>query len=96
MFKNRVQDLIDQNMISFTEEKPNVKAKPWPNHHNQTMNDIIKEDIKEVIHLVEDVNTQWSVISKSMQKHSALEGVYDNFEVCKTKPERCKELKNCI
>lgn len=44
MFKNMVQYLIDQNIISFTEEKPNVKVNHFPNHGNQTMNSIIEED----------------------------------------------------
>lgn len=43
-FKNRVQDLIDQNILSFTEEKPNVKANPLPNHGNQMVNAIVEED----------------------------------------------------
>lgn len=32
VFKNRVQDLIDQNILSFTEEKSKVKENPLPNH----------------------------------------------------------------
>ena len=44
MFKNRVQDLIDQNIMSFTEEKPNAKANPLSNHGNHAVNSIIEED----------------------------------------------------
>lgn len=49
MFKNKVHELIDQNILSFTEEKPNAKANPLPNHDNQTMNTIIAEDDTEVV-----------------------------------------------
>lgn len=44
MFKNIVQALIDQNILSFTKEKSNVKANPLPNHGNHTVNKIIEED----------------------------------------------------
>lgn len=60
------------------------------------MNTIIEEDSSEVVHLVEDVKTPWSVISKSMQKHSALAGVHDNCKVCETKHERCEEPKDYV
>lgn len=31
-----------------------------------------------------------------MQKHSALTGVHNNCELCKTGPKRCEELKDCV
>lgn len=31
-----------------------------------------------------------------MGRHSALTGVHDNCEVCKTEPKRCEEIKDCI
>lgn len=72
VFKNRVHDLIDQNILSFTKEKPNVKANPWPNHGNQIMNAIIGKGSMKVVCLVEDVKTSWSSIFISMQKHGVL------------------------
>lgn len=44
VFKNRVHNFIEQNILSFTEEKPNVKANPLHNHGNQTLNVIIEKD----------------------------------------------------
>lgn len=44
MFKNKVHELIDQNILSFIEEKPNVKANPLPNHDNQVVNATLEED----------------------------------------------------
>ncbi|XP_050889235.1 uncharacterized protein LOC127094446 [Lathyrus oleraceus] len=73
-----------------------MKENPLPNHGSHTVNAIINEDSLKVVHLVEDVRTPWSVISKSMQKHNALEGVHDNCELCKTEPERCEKLKDCV
>lgn len=93
MFKNKVQDIFDQNILSFTEEKSNVKANPLPNHGNQTLHAILKEDHTEVVSLVDDVKTVWSSISVSMQKHGVLAGIHDNYEVCKSESNRCENLK---
>lgn len=96
MFKNKVHDRIDHNILSFTEEKPNVNVNSLLNHGNRPVNVIIKEVGTEVSRLVENVKTSWSSISMSMQKHSALTGVRDDCEVCKTKPERCKKLRDYV
>lgn len=40
MFKIRVQELIDQKILNFTEEKPNVKTNPLPSHNGPTVNAI--------------------------------------------------------
>lgn len=37
-----------------------------------------------------------SGISANLRKYCMLKGVHDNYEVCKTKPEGCKELKGCV
>lgn len=60
------------------------------------MNAVNKEDGTELIHLVKDVKTQWSIISLSAQKNSALRGVHGNCKVCKTESRRCEELKDCV
>lgn len=96
MFKNKVQNLIDQNILSFTEEKPNVKVNPLSNHGNHMINSIIEEDSTKVVHLVENVKTPWASISMSMHNYSALACVHYNCKVCKTEPERCEELKDCV
>lgn len=44
MFKNRVQNLIDHNILSFTKEKLIVKPNNFPNHGNHTVNAIIEEN----------------------------------------------------
>lgn len=69
VFKNRVQDLINQNILSFTEEKPNWKANPLPNHGNQIVNAMLEEGRIEVVHLVDAVKTLWSSISTGRQKY---------------------------
>lgn len=44
MFKNRVQDLIDQDILSFTEDKPNVKNNSLSNHGCPTINAVLEEE----------------------------------------------------
>lgn len=39
--KKRIQELIDQEILSFSEEKPNVKTNPLPNHSGATVNVVI-------------------------------------------------------
>lgn len=96
MFKNRVQDLIDQDILSFTEEKPNVKNNSLPNHGGPTVNVVLEEKGTKMESLVGDLTTPLSGISVNLQKHGVLKGVHENCEVCKTDPEGCKELKGCV
>lgn len=43
LFKTRVQELIDQNVLSFYEEGPHVRTNMLPNHNGQAVNAIINE-----------------------------------------------------
>lgn len=81
------------NILSFTEEKSNVKANPLPNHGNHIVNAILEEDSTEVVCLVDDVKTLWSSISMSIEKHNVLAGVHNDSEMCKTEPERCENSR---
>lgn len=44
VFKNKVQELIDQDILSFIEEKPNVKNNLLPNHGSLTVNSVLEEE----------------------------------------------------
>ena len=57
VFKNRVQDLINQDILSFTEEKPNVKNNLLPNHGSPTVNAILEEEETKMVNLVGDFRT---------------------------------------
>lgn len=96
VFKNKVQDLIDQDILSFTEEKPNLKNNLLPNHGGPTVNTVIEEEEIKMVSLVGDLKTLLSVISENLEKHSVLHGVDDNCDVCKTKPDKCEELNGCV
>ncbi|XP_050893526.1 uncharacterized protein LOC127100414 [Lathyrus oleraceus] len=53
--KKRIQELIDQEILSFFEEKPNVKTNPLPNHSGAAVNAVIKEETVESILRVEEL-----------------------------------------
>lgn len=44
VFKNKVQDLIDQKFLSFTEEKPNMSTNPLPTHNGPVTSAVIEEE----------------------------------------------------
>lgn len=96
MFKNKVQDLIDHNILSFTEKKTNVKANLLPNHGNLAVNVILEEDSVKVVSLVDDLKNPWSSISVSIQKHGVLTSLHDNCDMCKIEPDICEKLKDCV
>lgn len=41
--KYKIQDLINQDILTFFEEKPNVKMNPLPNHSGAAINDVMKK-----------------------------------------------------
>lgn len=96
VFKNRAQELINQDILSFTEEKPNMKTNHFPNHGSLTVNTVLEEEETEVVSLVGDLKTQLSIILENLQEHGILDGVYDNCDICKTEPDKCEELKGCV
>lgn len=66
MFKNRVQYLIDQDIMSFIEEKPNVNNNLLPNHGGPIVNIVLEEEKTKVASPVGDLKTPLSVISTNL------------------------------
>lgn len=64
--KKRVQELIYQEILSFSEEKPNVKTNPLPNHSGAAVNAVIEEENTKVILRVEEVKTPMSIVCRSL------------------------------
>lgn len=52
LFKVKVQELIDQKLLFFSEVQPNIKTNPLPDHNGHVVNEIVKEEntgvVKEV------------------------------------------------
>ncbi|XP_050877300.1 uncharacterized protein LOC127081056 [Lathyrus oleraceus] len=65
--KYKVQDLINQDILSFSEEKRNVKMNPLPNHGGSIVNVVIEEEGAESVLRADDVKTPLSVVLKRLE-----------------------------
>lgn len=65
--KYKDQDLINQDILSFSEEKPNVKMNPLPNHGGSIVNVVIEEETAESVLRADDVKTPLSVVLKRLE-----------------------------
>lgn len=54
VFKNKVQELINQDIRSFTKEKPSVKNNMFPNHGGPTATAVLEEEETYVVSLMGD------------------------------------------
>ncbi|XP_050918568.1 uncharacterized protein LOC127135999 [Lathyrus oleraceus] len=94
--KYKVQDLINKEILSFSEEKPNVKTNPLPNHGSSTVNVVIEEETTKSVLRAEDVRTPLSVVLKRLEKFGFLAGTHDDCAVCECDPDNCDKLRGCV
>ncbi|XP_050877108.1 uncharacterized protein LOC127080861 [Lathyrus oleraceus] len=94
--KKRIQELIDQEILSFSEENTNVKANPLPNHGGAAVNAVIEEENVESILRAEEVKTTMSVVLQRLEQFGFLEGVHDDCAVCEFDPDNCDKLRDCV
>lgn len=47
-FKNKIQELINQKVLSFSEEKPNVKTNPLPNHNGPAVSVVLMKILQNM------------------------------------------------
>ncbi|XP_050883676.1 uncharacterized protein LOC127086894 [Lathyrus oleraceus] len=94
--KKRIQELIDQEILSFSEEKPNVKTNSLPNHDGATVHTVIKEESTKVVLRVEEVKILMSIVLQRLEQFGFLEGVHDDCTVCEFDPDNCEQLKGCV
>ncbi|XP_050920010.1 uncharacterized protein LOC127137604 [Lathyrus oleraceus] len=94
--KYKVQDLINQEILYFSEEKPNVKINPLPNHGGSAVNVVIEEETTESIPRADDVKTPLSVVLKRLEQFGFLVGIHDDCAVCEYDPDNCNELSGCV
>lgn len=96
VFTNKVQELIDQKILSFFEEQPNVKTNHLYVHNGLTVNVIEEEEYTEVVREVPKVKTPMIIVLKKLQEHGFLEGLHDGFTICETESDECVRLKSCV
>lgn len=65
--KNKTQELINHKILSFSEEKPNVKTNPMSNHNGSAVSVVIDEDIVESVRRVINVKTLMSMVVRNLE-----------------------------
>lgn len=96
VFKAKVNELIDQKILSFSEEQPNVKTNPLFVHNRPVVNVIEEEECTKLVRNVSKGKTYMEVFVKKLQEHGFLEGLHDSCMVYEAKPDECGELKSCV
>lgn len=87
--------MINQNILTFSEEKLNVKTNPLSNHSGTSVNAVIEEVNAEVILKFEEVKTLMSVVLQKLEQFRFLEEVHDDCTICEFDPDSCEQLKGC-
>lgn len=95
-FKNKVQDLIYQKILSFTEEKPNVRTNSLPTHNGPEVSAVIEEDGTESVREVADVKTPMTMVVEKLRRHGFLEGIHDNCVAFDSGFDNYVVLKECV
>ncbi|XP_050909727.1 uncharacterized protein LOC127123560 [Lathyrus oleraceus] len=83
-------------ILTFSEEKPNVKTNRLPNHDGPSISVIIKEEPAELVKWVDEVKTPFSVVLRKHEEFGFLEGVHSDCSVCESDPDGCEQLRECV
>lgn len=94
--KYKIQDLINYEILTFSEEKPNVKTNPFTNHGGSAVNVVVEEETTESVLRVDDVKTPLSVVLKRLKQFGFLAGIHDDCIICVYDPDNCDRLKGCV
>lgn len=76
--KNKIKDMINQKVLSFSKEMPNAKIKPLLNHGGPTINVIIKEETTKYVKRTDDVKTPMSNVLKKHEQFGFLVGIHED------------------
>lgn len=93
--KYKIQDLINQDILTFSEEKPNVKMNPLPNHGGAAVNAVVEEETTESILRAEEVKTLMSVVLQRLEQFEFLAGIHDGCTVYEFDLDNCDKLRGC-
>ncbi|XP_050897628.1 uncharacterized protein LOC127104486 [Lathyrus oleraceus] len=95
VFKLRVQELIDQKILSFA-DVPNVGNNPLPKHDGSGINAIESSTDDGLIKDVFKLKTLLTVVHARLMEAEMMNGVHDNCVVCSSNPDQCVEFKICL
>ncbi|XP_050920203.1 uncharacterized protein LOC127137822 [Lathyrus oleraceus] len=94
--KYKIQDLINQDILTFSKEKPNVKTNPLPNYNGAVVNTVIEEENTKFILRAEEVETLMSVVLQKLEQFGFLKGVHDDCAICESNPDNCDKMRSCV
>ncbi|XP_050897515.1 uncharacterized protein LOC127104371 [Lathyrus oleraceus] len=92
VFKLRVQELIDQKILSFA-DVPNMGNNPLPKHDGSGVNAIESSTDDGLIKDVFKLKTLLIVVHARLMEAELMNGVHDNCVVCSSNPDQCGEFK---
>ncbi|XP_050895562.1 uncharacterized protein LOC127102203 [Lathyrus oleraceus] len=95
VFKLRVQELIDQRILSF-DDVPNVGNNPLPKHDGSGVNAIESSTDDGLIKDVFKLKTLLTVVHARLIEAELMNGVHDNCVVGSSNPDQCGEFKVCL
>ncbi|XP_050889272.1 uncharacterized protein LOC127094487 [Lathyrus oleraceus] len=94
--KNKIQELIDQKVLSFSKEESNVKTNPLPNYGGPIVSAVIEEETVESVERVDDVKTPMLVVLKKLEQFGFLVGIHEDYVIFKPDPDYYDVLKGCM
>lgn len=71
-FQNRVQDLNEAKVVTFTQTRPNIKTNPIPTYGGASVSAIEKADEQELVRKVAEIETPIIVIGVQLIKHGLI------------------------
>ncbi|XP_050875210.1 uncharacterized protein LOC127078830 [Lathyrus oleraceus] len=92
VFKLRVQELIDQKILSFA-DVPNAGNNPLPKHDSSSVNAIESSADDGLIKDVFKLKTLLTVVHARLMEAELMNGVHDSCVVCSSNPDQCGEFK---
>ncbi|XP_019418610.1 PREDICTED: uncharacterized protein LOC109329400 [Lupinus angustifolius] len=76
--KHKVHDLIDSKWLNFKDDIPTITTNPLPNHGNQGVNVLERDEASIIVDKVEDIKTPLRIIFVEMCKQGLVECVKGN------------------
>jgi hypothetical protein len=83
-FKYKVQELIDQKLLTFKEVGPNVKCNPLPGHYGANV--YHASSAEGLIREVSDIQTPLAIVREAFLSYDRFSDMHAKCEVCEKDP----------
>ncbi|XP_050909836.1 uncharacterized protein LOC127123678 [Lathyrus oleraceus] len=95
VFKLRVQELIDQKILSFA-DVPNMGNNHLPKHSSSDVSSIESPNDEGLIKNVFKLKTPLTMVRTRLLEAELMKGTHANCVVCSSNPDQCGEFKICL